>query len=197
MASYGAKYIQWAPFAETAPDESAEAYPKYGEPINLGALQKATDSPSYNEAKIYGDDALDEYVSEFKECPIDVEVTELSNAVASAVTGAKIDTGVSGSDKDLHFNSADEAPYGGMAFYVKKMVHKKVVYQGIYYPKLKATMQGEEYSTKGDSITLAGGKLHFLASTCAMGDWKVKSENLTTEVAAKAWVDGKVKKAAS
>lgn len=193
MASYGAKYIQWAPFAETAPDESAEAYPKYGDPINLGALQKATDSPSYNEAKIYGDDALDEYVSEFKECPIDVEITELSNAVASAVTGAQID---SSGDKDLHFNSSDEAPYGGMAFYVKKMVHKKVVYQGIYYPKLKATMQGEEYSTKGDSITLAGGKLHFLASTCAKGDWKVKSDDLATEAAAKTWVDGKVKKAA-
>lgn len=193
MASYGAKYIQWAPFAETSPDESAEAYPKYGDPINLGALQKATDSPSYNEAKIYGDDALDEYVSEFKECPIDVEITELSNAVASAVTGAQID---SSGDKDLHFNSSDEAPYGGMAFFVKKMVHKKVVYQGIYYPKLKATMQGEEFNTKGDSITLAGGKLHFLASTCAKGDWKVKSDDLTTEAAAKTWVDGKIKKAA-
>lgn len=193
MASYGAKYIQWAPFAETAPDESAEAYPKYGNPINLGALQKATDSPSYNEAKIYGDDALDEYVSEFKECPIDVEITELSNAVASAVTGAQID---SSGDKDLHFNSSDEAPYGGMAFFVKKMVHKKVVYQGIYYPKLKATMQGEEFNTKGDSITLAGGKLHFLASTCAKGDWKVKSDDLATEAAAKTWVDGKIKKAA-
>lgn len=192
MASYGAKYIQWAPFAETAPDESAEAYPKYGDPINLGALQKATDSPSYNEAKIYGDDALDEYVSEFKECPIDVEITELSNAVASAVTGAQID---SSGDKDLHFNSSDEAPYGGMAFFVKKMVHKKVVYQGIYYPKLKATMQGEEFNTKGDSITLAGGKLHFLASTCAKGDWKVKSDDLATEAAAKTWVDGKIKKA--
>lgn len=193
MASYGAKYIQWAPFAETSPDESAEAYPKYGDPINLGALQKATDSPSYNEAKIYGDDALDEYVSEFKECPIDVEITELSNAVASAVTGAQID---SSGDKDLHFNSSDEAPYGGMAFFVKKMVHKKVVYQGIYYPKLKATMQGEEFNTKGDSITLAGGKLHFLASTCAKGDWKVKSDDLATEAAAKTWVDGKIKKAA-
>lgn len=193
MASYGAKYIQWAPFAETSPDESAEAYPKYGDPINLGALQKATDSPSYNEAKIYGDDALDEYVSEFKECPIDVEITELSNAVASAVTGAQID---SSGDKDLHFNSSDEAPYGGMAFFVKKMVHKKVVYQGIYYPKLKATMQGEAFNTKGDSITLAGGKLHFLASTCAKGDWKVKSDDLATEAAAKTWVDGKIKKAA-
>lgn len=193
MASYGAKYIQWAPFAETSPDESAETYPKYGDPINLGALQKATDSPSYNEAKIYGDDALDEYVSEFKECPIDVEITELSNAVASAVTGAQID---SSGDKDLHFNSSDEAPYGGMAFFVKKMVHKKVVYQGIYYPKLKATMQGEEFNTKGDSITLAGGKLHFLASTCAKGDWKVKSDDLATEAAAKTWVDGKIKKAA-
>ena len=194
MASYGAKYIQWAPFDETSPDESAESFPKYGDPLNLGALQKVTDSPSYNEAKIYGDDALDEYVSEFKECPIDVEITELSNAVASATTGAKIDSG-SGSAKDLHFNSSDEAPYGGMAFFAKKMVNKKVVYQGIYYPKLKATMQGEEYNTKGESITLAGGKLHFLASICAKGDWKVKSDDLATEAAAKAWVDEKIKKA--
>lgn len=196
MATYGAKHIQWAPFAATSPDESASALPKYGEPVNLGSLQKVTDSPSYNEGKIYGDDALDEYVSEFKECTVDVEITELSNAVASAVTGAKIDTGSTDTEKDLHFNSSDEAPYGGLAFYVKKIVNKAVVYQGIYYTKLKATMQGEEFTTKGDSITLTGGKLHFLASTSANGDWKIKSENLTTEAAAKSWVEEKIKKTA-
>lgn len=192
MASYGAKYIKWAPFADTDPDESTAAFPKYGTPLSLGALQKVTDSPTFNEGKIYGDDVLDEYASEFKECSVDVEITELTNETASGVTGAEIDSDEEG---DLHFNVGDTAPYGGKAFYIKKLVKGKAKYQGIYYPKVKATMQGEEFTTKGESITLTGGKLKFLASACAKGDWKVKSALMDTEEAAKAWVDGKIKAA--
>ena len=51
-----------------------------------------TDAPAFNEGKIYGDDVLAEYVNEFKECPIDVEVTELPNATAAAMLGATIET---------------------------------------------------------------------------------------------------------
>lgn len=190
MASYGAKYIKWAPFAEETPDESAAAFPKYGTPLSLGALQKVTDNPTFNEGKIYGDDVLDEYASEFKECTVDVEITELTNETASSVTGAEID---SDEGSDLHFNAGDTAPYGGTAFFIKKLVKGKAQYQGIYYPKVKATMQGEEFTTKGENITLSGGKLKFLASACAKGDWKVKSPFLDTEEAAKTWVDGKIK----
>lgn len=191
MATYGAKYIRFAPFAADTPDESATEYPRYGDVVSLGALQKLTDNPSFNEAKIFGDDALDEYASEFKECPLDIEVTELLNEAAAVVCGAEIG---SGADADLQFGGNDVAPYGGLACYVRKLIGGKRCFQGLYYPKAKATMQGEEYSTKGESITLTGGKLHFLASTCKKGTWKVKSKLLDSEAAAKEWVDAKIKK---
>lgn len=189
MASKGCKYIQWAPFAATNPEPDA-ALPNYGTPVNLGALSKVTDTPAFNEAKSYGDNALAEYASEFKECPIDIEVTELTNAVASGIFGGTIDTE---NASDLKFGASDVAPYGGLAYIVCKQVNNVNKYQGIYYPKVKAAMQGEEYTTKGDSITLTGGKIKFTSSACNSGDWKIKSADLDTEAAAKTWVDAKIK----
>lgn len=187
---YGAKMLQWAPFAESNP-EPADALPNYGSAVNLGALNRVSDSPAYNEAKGYGDNALKVHVNEFKECPVDVEVTELSNENAAAVFGALLASGEAG---DLHFGSEDNAPYGGLAFYISKMLDGgKKVYQGIFYPKLKAAMQGEEYATKGDSITLTTSKIHFLAAAANSGDWKILSKDFTTESEAAAWVNGKLK----
>lgn len=192
MAKYGAKYLRWAPFAETEPDADAASFPKYGDPISLGSLVKVTDSPSFNEAKAFGDNALEEHVNEFKECGVAVEVTELANSVASAVLGAKIE---SEGGKDLVFSTEDNAPYGGLAFYINKMVKGVKSYHGIYYPKAKAAMQGTEYATKGDSITLAGGALNFTAAAPANGKWKVESDDFPTEKEAKDWVDKKIAKA--
>lgn len=187
---YGAKMLQWAPFAQSDP-EPAGALPKYGTPINLGALNKVTDSPSFNEAKGYGDNALKVHVVEFKEAGIDVEVNELANTAASAIFGAKLDDEDA---QDLHFGSEDNPPYGGLGFYISKMLEGNVkVYQGIYYPKVKASMQGEEYSTKGESITLANSKIHFLASACNSGDWQIKSKDFPTETEATDWVNEKIK----
>ena len=87
-----------------------------------------------------------------------------------------------------------EAGYGGLAFYINKMLEGNVkVYQGIYYPKVKASVQGEEYSTKGESITLANSKIRFLASACNSGDWKILSKDFETETEAASWVDEKIK----
>lgn len=189
MAKYGAQYLRWAPFATTTPDASESAFPKYGAPIGLGGLVKVTDSPTFNEAKMYGDNALKEYVNEFKECGIDVEVTELSNATAAAIFGATL---ASGSDTDLKFGDGDNAPYGGMSFYICKLVDNVKKYQGVYYPKVKAAMQGDEYATKGDGITLTGGKIKLTAAAPTNGNWKVVSAEFTTEEEAKTWVDAKI-----
>lgn len=121
-----------------------------------------------------------------------MEVTELANSVASAVLGAKIE---SEGGKDLVFSTEDNAPYGGLAFYINKMVKGVKSYHGIYYPKAKAAMQGTEYATKGDSITLAGGALNFTAAAPANGKWKVESDDFPTEKEAKDWVDKKIAKA--
>ena len=186
MSMYGAKYLQWAPINA----ETSTAAPTYGEAMNLGPLVRVSDSPSYNEAKAYGDDVLQEYVNEFNECPVDVEVTELPMEAAAAITGAKLES--NGEGQDLAFGANDNAPHGGLAFYISKQVKGVKSYQGVFYTKLKAAMQGEEYSTKAGSITLANSKMRFLAMSPAFGPWKVKSTSFPTEEAAKAWVDAKL-----
>lgn len=187
MATYGAKYIKWAPFAAADP-ESGEGYPKYGTALVLSKLVKVTDNPTYAEGKLYGDDELAEYAREFVENDIDIEVTEISNEMAKAVFGAAIDE----ESEDLQFGSNDAAPYGGLAFTCCKMIDGKKKYKGIYYPKNKSAMQGEEYNTKGESITFGTGKMKLKGTIAKNGKWKVESKIFPTEAEAKAWVDEKL-----
>ena len=49
---YGAKMLQWAPFAAEN-TEPAGKLPTYGPAVNLGALNKVSDTPAFNEAKGY------------------------------------------------------------------------------------------------------------------------------------------------
>jgi hypothetical protein len=185
MSKYGAKYLRFAPFATSNP-EPAGTLPNYGAASGMGGLVKVTDAPAFNEGKAYGDNELKEYVNEFKECVIDVEVTELSNTVAASMLGA---TNTGG---ELKFSGSDSAPYCGFGFVACKQVENIKRYQGVFYPKTKAMIQGDEFSTKGDGITLTGGKLKMTAATCNTGDWKIVSDDLESEALAKSWVDSKV-----
>lgn len=191
MATYGAKYIKFAPL-KTEPED---AIPTYENAVQIAELQKLTDNPTYSEGKQYGDDRLVEYVSEFNEADVDVEVTDLDNKMQSTIFGATL----SGSDntEELAFGGSDIAPYGGLGAVICRMRNNVRTYQGILYTKVKATMQGEEFTTKGDNITLAGGKLKFKATEPKYGKWKIKSAMFPTLEAAKSWVDGKLPDAAT
>lgn len=196
MASYGAKYLQWAPFAESSPDIDASAFPKYGTPMNLGPLVQVTDTITYAEAKNYGDNELQETASEFQELGLDAEITELPIDAAAAIYGATKTEAC-----DLEFGDSDDAPWGGLAFYTNKQAKiggvQKKFFQGVFYPKLKASRQGTTYTTKGQSITFSNGKIRFTGTACAKGKFQVLSANLETEAAAKAWVDALIKAASS
>lgn len=185
MAIYGAKHLVFSAFSG---EEPAAELPNYTGAVSMSELVKVADSPEFNTAPQYGDNKLVEEVTEFKTASIDVEVADISNMLASEVTGASIDE----TDGDLEFGADDTAPFGGLAFYVNKILHNKKKFQGIFYPKVKAAMQGEEYATKGESITLANGKLKFSAFAPNYGKWKIKSKDFDTEAEAKAWVDSKL-----
>ena len=107
--------------------------------------------------------------------------------MAKGIFGASLEE-----TEDLTFGSNDSAPYGGLAFICCKMVNGKKSYQGVYLPKNKSAMQGEEYNTKGDSITFGTGKIKLKGSAASNGKWKVKSKAFPTEAEAKAWVDEKL-----
>lgn len=193
---YGAQGLRWAPFADSNP-EPENALPNYGTPMSLGELVKVSDNPSFVEAKAAGDNnATARYLKKFQQCPVDADVLEFSNEVASAIFGAKLDT--TENKKNLHFNAADKPPYGGLAFYTTNLMKgDEVKYQGVCYPKLKAAMQGKEYNTTGDSIVLTSSKTQFMAMQCNNGDWKIQSEFFDTEEAAIAWVADMIKAAST
>ena len=147
---YGAKMIQWAPFAATNP-ETTTAPPKLGTPANLGALNKVTETINFNRTSAFGDNVKKVEIVEFKDGSLAVETLYLSNANAAAVTGAEL--GTTDGDKDLKFGSNDTAPYGSLAFYTNHMRDDGTkYYQGIFYPKVKANMEGEEYETKATAL---------------------------------------------
>lgn len=189
---YGAKMIQWAPFAAQDAEPDGEL-PKYGKPANLGALNRVTESLSFNEVSAYGDDVRKVNIKEFKEGSLAIETLYLSNANASAISGAELETDES---KELKFGSNDLAPYGGLAFFTTHMRDDGTkYYQGIYYPKVKANVEGEEYNTKGDSITLANPKIAFAVFEAKNGKYKIKSDEFADEASAKNWVNEKIKAA--
>lgn len=182
MARYGAKHIFWAPITE----EPDAAFPTYGASVQLSELRKVSDNPTFLEGKQYGDDNLAEYVNVFSEADVDVEITDLPPEMEKAVLGASTATVADGSV--TRFGANDTAPYGGLAFVSCIQRSNENKYQVICYPKLKAAMQGEEFTTKEGSITLAGGKLKFKALACKSSDWKIKSAYMDTEAAAKQFV---------
>lgn len=186
MATYGARYIKFAPLK----NEPDDAIPTYENAVQIAELQKLSDSPSFNEGKQAGDDRTVEYVSEFKEADVDVEVTDLDNKQQATILGATI----SGTDaqEELAFGADDTAPYGGLGCVICRIRNNIKTYQGVLYTKAKASMQGEEFETKGDSIALKGGKLKFKAMAPKYGKWKIKSSMFSSFDAAKSWLDTKL-----
>ena len=180
---YGAKNIRWAPIKA----EPAGALPTYDAVRRLGELNQLADSPSYNEARASGDNKTARFISMFKEVGIDVTILDMTNENASAVTGATIDETTA---KNLHFKDTDNAPYGGITFFITELMEENVVkHKGIFYPKARAAMQGQTYDTMGQSITLQGKKLKFVGLAANSGDWKVESPYFDSEAEADAWAE--------
>ena len=104
---YGAKGARFAPFSKDY-DPSKTSTPTYDTTklVSLSPLAKVDDSPSYTTVKAYGDDHVTGQLSEFKECPITVEVNDLPNETAAVVLGCELD----GSTKELKQTSNDTAP---------------------------------------------------------------------------------------
>lgn len=183
---YGAKNIRIGKITA----EPANAMPTYDKAMLLGELNQLADNPSFAEAKAAGDNnALARYIKQFTQATVDVTVLDITNEVASMVLGATIESG--STQKGLSFSGNDVAPYVGLGFYTTNLLAENVVrYKAIFYPRCKASMQGKNYDTKGDSITLSNSKLQFTASVCNKGArWKMESEFLETEAAAEAWLE--------
>lgn len=191
MAIYGAKYLRWA--KKTAAGVAGTSFPTYDDALDMGPLVSVADTITYASGKNYGDNTLQESVDEFQELSVTASMTEMPMATAAAIYGAVV-----GKNGAIGYGEEDESPEGGLGFYTSKIskdtsgVQKKF-YQGVFYPNLKGSRQGATYNTKGQSITFANGQANFTGTSEENGFFQVFSANLTTEEAAKAWVDKMLK----
>ena len=87
MPQYGAKNLQWAPFAASNP-EPEDALPNYGTPMKLGDLMSVGETLNFSEVEARADDVRKIYLREFVDGSLAVGVLELPNETATAGTGA-------------------------------------------------------------------------------------------------------------
>ena len=85
------------------------------------------------------------------------------------------------------YNIKVDPPRGGLAYYKKLMGLRRVLYKGIYFPLVKASLGSDTANTKTDSITFGTTNTTFIIFPCNSGDWRF-TEEFDTEAEALAWV---------
>ena len=178
MASFGAKN----PYFCKVKEEPEGALPTYeGDPVKIGRLVKADLTIQMASGKLFADDGLAESVEEFASGSIAMETDDMLDDVASVVYGTKVE------EKLVRYNTADDPPSGGLAYYKKLMRHVKLVFKGLFFPRVKAALGNDAAQTKADSITFGTSTTNFTVSNANNGDWRF-TEEFETEDAALAWV---------
>ncbi|WP_300763778.1 hypothetical protein [uncultured Oscillibacter sp.] len=178
MASFGAKN----PYFRKIKEEPEGKLPVYEDnPVKIGRLVKADVTLQMASGKLYADDELAESVDEFVSGSLAMETDDMLDDVASEVYGVQVE------GKQVRYNIQDDPPPGGLAYYKKLMRRRRVLYKGIYFPLVKASLGSDTASTKTDSITFGTTNTTFIIFPCNSGDWRF-TEEFATEEEAIAWV---------
>ena len=185
MASFGAKYHVFAPFASTY---TGTGTPRYDDKVTIGRLVKADLTVTLATGELYSDDVLSEQVSEFASGQIAMETDDMLDSVAAVVYGAEV------ASKLVTYKSTDAPPYGGLAYYKVLQRNGKRLYKGYFYPKAKAALGNDTAQTRTNSITFGTTATTFTVFALDDGTWR-QTQEFDTETEAKAWVDEKLAKA--
>lgn len=182
MAKIGCAYPCFAAFNGTEP---AAALPTYGSGINLGELVEANDTINNATGELYADNKKAETAAMFANGSLVIGLDDITYASEVVIFNSTLD------GNELTDAVTDVAPYGGLAYYRKVQKDGAITYEGVFYPKVKASITGDSVSTQGSSIDFQTKSITFEILAPNVGDWRIR-ETLATEALAKAWVETKV-----
>ena len=185
----GATYSRYALIVE----EKDGALPTYSAAKELSEFVKLSESVQKAEAKFYSNDRLSESVESFKYCDLSYDNKGLSDEVQCEVLGM-----TQTEDGELVRGIDDAPPFIGFAFYRVLMDNGVTYYEGVFYPKVKASLGNDDYETRGENTNFKGDTTTLIAYAAKdeKKAWK-RSKMFATEAEAKAWVDGKFGTAAA
>ena len=159
----------------------------YSDGFKCGTAVGTEISPQYNEAKLYGDNALQESLKEFKYADVTLNTTDMPIDAANVMFGHKIDK----EKNSIIYNNGDVANYVGYGFFASEMINGKTTYIAAVLPKVKFSESADSYNTKGDSIEFKTPSLSGNAMANSAGDWKIK-QTFDTEEEAIAFIKEKL-----
>ena len=142
MATIGLDKLYYAPITESATGDET-----YGVPAILAKAISAELSVELAEATLYADDGAAEIVKEFKSGTLSLGVDDIGAAIASALTGATID-----SNQVIISASEDGGAPVAIGFRAKKSNGK---YRYFWLYRVKFGIPATNLATKGDSITFS------------------------------------------
>ena len=169
--------------------ETAGSLPTYGTPTDFSEFVKVTENLNKAETQYYSNDAMSENGSSVKYCELTYDNKGVPNSVSADIFGVTLDA----ESGEMTYGGDDTPPFIGFGFYRTLIDKGEVFYEGVFYPKVKASLGNSTYETKGDGITLSGDSVTMLAYICSDSakTWK-KTEMFATSSEAEAWVKKKL-----
>ena len=154
----------------------------YSDAIQIGEGVSTSVTPSYANAKLYGDNRTVEEVNEFVNAAIALGVTRVPLKAAELLYGHEINE----IDGIEHSKAGDVSNYVGYGFTAK---NSDGTYDACVLRKVKFVEGEDTYQTKGESVTFKQPSLSGSAlAPDDGGDWRTKAYGFVSEEAAENWV---------
>ena len=172
MANIGLTNIWYSPLTE-AQDGTAI----YSGAKQLGKAVSCSTSITNNEAKLYGDDTLQESDTSFSNGTITLGVTDDDDTVFAELLGHTINA-----DGEVIKAATDAPIYVGVGRIVTKMVNGTYKYKVEFLYKVKFSEPSKDENTKGESIEFATPSIEGIISALddAANTWN-KSKTFNTK----------------
>jgi len=186
MAKIGLQYPVFAPI--TSEEGGAITY---GSGVVMGRAVSANLTWETQDNKLYADDAVAETDNSITGYTLDIETSEMTEAVEAAVLGyAKV-----GSTEEYEVTD-DGGPEGGCGYIQVLKRHGVLGYKAFWYPRIQFGVQNDNSATKANSISWGTPSIHGIGSVVdatAAGKKKFRNHQyFTSMAAAKAYLNGKV-----
>lgn len=169
--------------------ENTGTFPTYGTAEEFSEFVSLSESLEFAESSFYSNNRKSESARAFKSGTLTYGNKGLSPDTISKIYGAKLDAETG----ELVYGANDAAPRIGFGFYRELEDNGVRYYEGVYYPSVKASMEGESDNTRGENVTYEGNstvmEVYALSDTAAT--WKV-TDIFATADEAEAWVKGKL-----
>lgn len=190
MAQFGLKHLVVAPVYTEGTNTIT-----YSAGAVCEHARRAAITYNWDEAKLYGDDGLAEYLKTLTDADVELETTELTPTIAVMMGLEKVKTAATGTSPAVYTMVADVSQAVGVGYIGVDFINGSKIYTGVWIHKVVFSRNNEERNTKEETVNwgtpTVSGKAHpvYLDAT---GEAQIRDySEFETETDAIAWVNGK------